>query len=141
VQLPVELALMAQQLDIRPTGTTRPLAGGDTPELSAWVRLRPDAADPVTDQAVGCKSRLDLAGMLLDVLPPALYATRTSAVPIPTIELSAHFPPVASRGEWFHVRQWTSWATEALCVDSSEVWDAAGRLVGEARQLRRILAG
>jgi acyl-CoA thioesterase len=136
LQLPVELALMAQQLDIRPTGSSRPLADGSTPELSAWVRLRAGAAVGAVSHA----HRLDLAAMLLDVLPPALYATRTSAVPIPTIELSAHFPPVTSSGDWFHVRQWTSWATEALCVDSSEVWDSSGRLVGEARQLRRIIS-
>lgn len=130
VQLPTELALMAQQLDIRPTGSTRPLAGGDVPELSAWVRLREDR--PCTP---------DVAAMLLDVLPPALYATRTSPVPIPTIELTAHFPPVLSDGDWFLCRQRTSWSTGELCVDSSEVWDAAGRLVGEARQLRRIIGG
>jgi acyl-CoA thioesterase len=121
----------AQHLEIRPADGRLPLSGGTEPRLTAWLRLRDAPADPTRTALV-----------LLDALPPALYAIRTEPVPIPTVELTAHFTAAVDD---FDVRGWalcsihTEHAADGWCVDSSTLWDASGRLLATARQARRIL--
>ncbi|GLZ43265.1 thioesterase family protein [Actinokineospora sp. NBRC 105648] len=130
--LPVDLVPFAQHLEFRPVGPL-PLMGGDVPELVAWVRMttpptRPEAA----------------ATVLLDVLPPALYAVRTAPVPIPTVELAVHFTEAAhdfDATDWALARIRTEHADAGWCVDASEVWRRDGHLIATARQTRRVLTG
>ncbi|MFC7446337.1 thioesterase family protein [Rhodococcus daqingensis] len=131
LEIPVDFVPFSQYLDIRPINSARPFAGGETPEFDVWIRLTADI-----DFAPQ-----EVAAVLLDALPPGLYATRTAPVPIPTIEFSAHFPPSAPASRWYRLRHRTVWATEDLCVDEAELHTATGELAGQARQLRRILGG
>jgi len=127
LQLPVELVPFGQHVDIRPLGSARPLAWGAVPELTAWVRLvAPTSYEP----AVGA--------VLLDALAPSLYAVRTDPVPIPTVEMTAHLLVPSDVPEWLFVEQRTTWASASLCLDDAVLWAPDGRVVAQARQVRRI---
>lgn len=133
LDIPIDFVPFSQHLDIRPINAARPFAGGPDPEFDVWIRLRP------TLDVAG----VERAAILLDALPPGLFATRTTPVPIPTIELTTHFAPGvhASRGPWHRLRHRTVWWTSDQCVDETELFTADGELAAQARQLRRILGG
>ncbi|GLW94809.1 hypothetical protein Aglo03_56250 [Actinokineospora globicatena] len=129
--LPPGLVPFAQHIEFRPVGSV-PLSGGDSPVLTSWVRL---VAPPARPESA--------ATVLLDVLAPALYATRTTPVPIPTVELAVHFTEAAHTfpaADWAFARIHTEHATAGWCVDASELWTRDGTLIATARQTRRILA-
>ncbi|MFD4780690.1 thioesterase family protein [Rhodococcus qingshengii] len=136
LEIPVDFVPFAQHLDIRPINSARPFAGGDSPEFDVWIRL-------LTDLDFTAQER---AAVLLDALPPGLFATLTMPVAIPTIEFTAHFTPEHLTADprtlspWYRLRHGTAWATNTLCVDESELFDSTGRLAARARQLRRILS-
>jgi acyl-CoA thioesterase len=123
-----EVVPVARYFDIRPVGEARPLAGGEVPELTAWVRLLPGAA-----------YRAAMAPVLLDALAPSLYAVAATPVAIPTVEFTVHLTPVVPVDEWLLVDQRTTWSTGSFCVDEADLVDRSGRLVAQSRQLRRIL--
>ncbi|GAA3395216.1 acyl-CoA thioesterase domain-containing protein [Cryptosporangium minutisporangium] len=134
LDLPVQLVPVGQHFEIRPVSASRPLAGGDEPAFDVWIRLRPAV---FTQRAFAAP---EAAAILLDALPPGLFATLRRPVPIPTAELTAHFTPVGYRPDgWFRLRQRTAWATADLCVDETELRTADGELAAQARQLRRIV--
>jgi hypothetical protein len=128
---PAAVALFSRNYEIRPTGRGRPLAGGPEPELHTWGRPQTDApplaAAPVAPVA------------LLDLLPPGLFAMREDPVAIPTAEFTAQLAPGATPDEWTFLTQRTLWATGGFCVDEAHAYGEDGRLLGFARQLRRIL--
>ncbi|RVW06707.1 thioesterase family protein [Rhodococcus spongiicola] len=142
LEIPVDFVPFSRYLDIRPINAARPFAGGTDPEFEVWIRLL--SSIEFSEQG--------RAAVLLDALPPGLFATLDRVVAIPTVEFSAYFPPVSPSGlstddrhasvdeQWHHLRHRTVWATDGLCVDESELRTSTGRLVGQARQLRRILA-
>jgi acyl-CoA thioesterase len=80
-----------------------------------------------------------VAAVLLDALAPSLCAVLTAPLAIPTVEFTVHFTPAQPLGEWFLVRQWTTWSTSAFCIDEAELCTPDGRVVGRSRQLRRVL--
>lgn len=130
LELPVELVPFAANLEFRPAAGT-PLSGGPVAELVAWVRLRGD--DPLDAAALT---------VLVDAMPPALYAATAVPVPVPTVELSVSYAsglddePV--RG-WALTRIATRTAGDGWCVDDCEVWAPDGRLLVQSRQTRRVL--
>lgn len=126
--LPVEFVPFSQHFAFRPATAARPLAGGDEPELVAWVRLVDDAP-------------LDAAALvvLTDVLPPALYGATAVPVPVPTVELQVSLTGAPVASGWVLLRISTRSAAGGWCVDDSEVWDREGRLLAQARQTRRVL--
>jgi acyl-CoA thioesterase len=130
--LPLELVPFAQHVEIRPATAARPLAGGSTAELTAWLRF-------VDDRPV------DAAGatVLLDALPPALFATFTQPVPIPTVELAAHFSgrlTTGARPGWVLARIRTEQAEDGWAVDDAALFDPTGELLATGRQTRLVLA-
>ncbi|CAM3004014.1 thioesterase family protein [Prescottella defluvii] len=131
LEIPIDFVPFAQHLDIRPINAARPFAGGSDPEFDVWIRLGPGL------EFTG----VERAAILLDALPPGLFATRTAPIPIPTVELTAHFAPAAgaSGGPWHRLRHRTVWWTSDECVDETELFTADGELAAQARQLRRIL--
>ncbi|PTR31079.1 acyl-CoA thioesterase [Rhodococcus sp. OK519] len=133
LDIPIDFVPFSQHLDIRPINAARPFAGGSDPEFDVWIRLRPTLDVTGTERAA----------ILLDALPPGLFATLTAPVSIPTVELTVHFAPGVHRpgGEWHRLRHRTVWWTSALCVDETELFTADGELAAQARQLRRILGG
>lgn len=128
LQLPAELVPFGQHVDIRPVGPARPLTGGPVPQLMAWIRLAPPTP---YEPAVGA--------VLLDALAPSLYAVRTDPVPIPTVQMTAHLFVDSGVPDWLFVEQRTTWASESLCLDDAVLWAPDGRVVAQARQLRRVL--
>ncbi|MXQ75437.1 thioesterase family protein [Rhodococcus rhodochrous] len=131
LDIPVEFVPFSRHIEIRPVDAARPMAGGEDPGYDVWIRLR---SDPEFTGA-------ERAAVLLDALPPGLFAIRTTSVPIPTVELSVHFTPAAhsTAGPWYRLRHRTVWWTADLCVDETELFTADGELAAQARQLRRIL--
>ena len=127
--MPLAMVPFASHIEIRPVGPG-PCSGAEEPELTAWVRLR---VPQRYDAAVGA--------ILLDAIAPSLYAIMDAPVPIPTIELSAHFVPDAPGTAWTLLSERTVWATERLCVDEAHLWSSEGALLAQARQLRRIRRG
>ncbi|MCW2778633.1 MAG: hypothetical protein JWN17_2358 [Frankiales bacterium] len=127
LELPVELVPFGQHLEYRPVGA-HPLSGGATPSLLCWVRLRD-----------GGNYDAAALALLVDVLPPALYGATTTPVPVPTVELSVLLSGAPTASGWVLTRTATRSAQDGWCVDDVEVWDGAGRLLAQSRQLRRVL--
>ncbi len=127
LEIPPELVPFAGHFSYRPVGPA-PLSGGDRAELVAWVRLRADEAyDPAA------------LVVLADVLPPALYGATAVPVPVPTVELQVVLAGGAPVRGWVLSRIATRTAGDGWCVDDSEVWSPDGRLLAQARQVRRVL--
>ncbi|GLZ34712.1 hypothetical protein Lesp02_68990 [Lentzea sp. NBRC 105346] len=127
---PQELAAFAQHLEIRPATRDLPLAGGPKAELVAWMRFldrRPVDAEAVV--------------VLVDALPPALYAIWTAPLPVPSAELTVHFGSDEPVDGWVLVRIRTDHAAAGWAVEDAAVWAEKGRLLGLARQSRRVLRG
>lgn len=127
-RLPRELVPFADHAEIRALGPWRPLAGGPEPRLRAWVRIDGDLPPLVQ------------LGVLVDALPPSLFAVRTTPAAMPTVELTAHLagPPPES-GAWVRIDQVTTWADADVAVDDAELRAVDGSLVARARQTRRLL--
>ncbi|WP_353987490.1 thioesterase family protein [Ruicaihuangia caeni] len=124
---PVDVVPISRHFDIRPLGSGRPLAGGATPHLRAWIRYaagsHPTSSIPV----------------VLDALFPSIYATRKHPQPMPTAEMTIHFAQPTQVTEWLLIDQRTAWSWPGLCVDDCELWTSDGNLVAHARQTRRML--
>ncbi|TKJ27409.1 thioesterase family protein [Blastococcus sp. CCUG 61487] len=127
--LPREYVPIAEHLEIRALDATRPLAGGDEPRLRAWVRVDGDLPPLVQ------------VGVLLDALPPSLFAVRTSPAAMPTVELSAHLAALPPTGDWVLVVQRTVWQDDEVAVDEVELRGLDGTPVALGRQTRRMLGG
>lgn len=128
---PVELVPFTQYVEFRSPDGSAPMSGGAEPVLTAWVRMSLPLDSPAKGLAV-----------LLDALAPALYAMRTTPVPVPSVEFAIHFTAAFAAVDltgWNLVRIRTEHAGGGWCVDGSEVWSADGTLLATGRQSRRIL--
>ncbi|WP_409332908.1 thioesterase family protein [Trujillonella humicola] len=126
--LPRELVPVADHLEIRALGRGRPLGGGSEARLVAWVRV------------LGASTPFTALGVLVDALPPSLFAVWTAPRPLPTVELTAHLAgPAPEPGAWVRIDQRTSWADDEYCVDDAELHAADGTLLTRARQTRRMV--
>ena len=94
-------------------------------ELAAWFRLNdgrePDAVSLLT---------------VLDALPPVTMDLGLMGW-APTLELTAHVRAVPAPG-WLRVRHATRNVAGGMFEEDCEVWDSAGRLVAQSRQLARM---
>jgi len=127
--LPVDYVPFSQHLDYRPVGDHRPLGGGPLPRLTGWVRLLADVP-PLIATAV-----------LLDSFPPSLFATLTSPLSLPTVELTAHLSgTLPTAGSWLLLDQSTLWHDGDLALDDATLTDENGSLVAQCRQTRRVPA-
>jgi acyl-CoA thioesterase len=93
-------------------------------ELAAWFRLNDDREpDPIS---------LLLA---VDALPPVTFDLGMPGW-APTLELTAHVRAKPAPG-WLKLRHATRNMAGGMFEEDCEVWDSAGRLVAQARQLAR----
>ena len=92
--------------------------------LSAWFRLV-DGREP---------DPLSLL-MVLDALPPVTFELGMMGW-APTIELTAHVRAKPAPG-WLKVRHETRNLAGGMFEEDCEIWDSAGRLVAQSRQLAR----
>lgn len=127
---PVPEAGMAQYVEYRPAREPLPFAGSDRAEILVWMRL--GEGRPVDELA---------ATFLADAAVPALYATLTEYVAMPTTDLTLHYGArPADPGEWVLGVFRTRRAADGYAVEDGELWTRDGAPLLVARQLRRILA-
>jgi acyl-CoA thioesterase len=120
---------VAQYVEYRSASEPLPLSGGDRAEISVWMRL-------VEDRPADAFS----AAFLVDAAVPVLLARLTTFVPIPTVELTAHFGEAAGTDSpWVLGAFRTLRAGDGFAVEDGELWSEDGRLLLAARQLRRVL--
>lgn len=92
--------------------------------LRAWFRLEDDREPDVYALL-----------LVLDALPPVSF-THGAMGWAPTIELTAHLRARPAPG-WLRVVHASRTTSAGLFEEDCEVWDAAGRLVAQSRQLAR----
>jgi acyl-CoA thioesterase len=126
--LPVEFVPFSQHVDFRFATPARPLSRGDTAELVAWLRLK----------SAGIYGPAELT-VLSDAMPPALYAVTHQPVAVPSVELSVMFTEATPVQGWVLVRISSRTAHHGWCVEDCDVWSAAGELLAQSRQSRRVL--
>ena len=90
--------------------------------LSAWFRLA-DGRDPDPIELL----------MVVDALPPVTFELGRMGW-APTLELTAHVRARPAPG-WLKVRHLTRNVAGGMFEEDCEVWDSAGRLVAQSRQL------
>ena len=91
-------------------------------ELSAWFRMV-DGREPDPLQLL----------MVVDALPPVTFDLGQMGW-APTLELSVHVRAKPAPG-WLKVRHVTRNVAGGMFEEDCEVWDTAGRLVAQSRQL------
>jgi hypothetical protein len=99
------------------------------PLMRGWFRL-PDA-EPVDSIALLCA---------VDAFPPTAFNARLPIAWTPTVELTAHIRANPAPG-WLRCRFSTRFVTAGFLEEDGEVWDSAGRLVGQSRQLALVPRG
>ncbi|MFC4507725.1 MULTISPECIES: thioesterase family protein [Streptomyces] len=94
--------------------------------VQGWFRL-PDGREP------------DLLLLLLaaDALPPTSFDFGIAGW-TPTLELTVHVRAKPAPG-WLRLKQSTRNFAHGYLEEDAEVWDSAGRLVAQSRQLARVL--
>lgn len=97
-------------------------------EIGGWFRFRDDRAPDAFSLITVC-----------DLLPPVTFDLGRPGW-APTIELTVH---VRARPEpgWLKVRQATRHVAGGMFEEDCEIWDSAGRLVAQSRQLARLPRG
>lgn len=78
-----------------------------------------------------------LLAALTDAFYPALFATQTGPVAVPTVDLTIHFRnplPVDDEGPWLGVFR-THLATDGFLEEDGEIWSRDGVLLAQSRQL------
>ncbi len=96
-----------------------------TGHLQAWFRLN-DERDPDPIELL----------MVVDALPPVTFDLGMPGW-APTLELTAHVRAKPAPG-WLQVSHRTSNVAGGMFEEDCEVWDSAGRLVAQSRQLARV---
>jgi acyl-CoA thioesterase len=102
-------------LDGRPSGT---------PEMRAHFRMR----QPYEPDGV-------LLALAVDSLPPVVLNTGANGWS-PTVELTWHMRAVPAPG-WLSLHGWGRLVSDDWFDEEVEVWDSAGRLVAQSRQIAR----
>lgn len=94
--------------------------------MRGWFRL--PGAEPVDSLALLCA---------VDAFPPTAFNARLPVAWTPTVELTAHVRARPAPG-WLRCRFSTRFVTAGFLEEDGEVWDSAGRLVGQSRQLALV---
>ena len=95
------------------------------PWITAWMRLA-DGREP---------DPLMLT-MVVDALPPPVFELQVAGW-VPTIELTVHVRALPAPG-WLRVTARTRFLQNGYLEEDAEVWDSAGTLVAQSRQLARL---
>ncbi|MFC8045620.1 thioesterase family protein [Nocardia sp. NPDC057353] len=160
-RLPPEIVPAGAHFEIRPATDVLPLTGVEHRELCAWVTLRPrvgaggaptDGSAAVAtadlDAPSGAGSPIDAAALpidaaalaiLADALPPAVFPVLRAPVEAPTVAFSLHLHADTAPPQPVLVRTVNASTGGGWSVDDTELRDRDGRLLGTARQTRRVL--
>jgi hypothetical protein len=130
VPILTEYVPIGDYVEVRSADGNQPLAGGDRPELTAWVRFTEDDEAPDSLRLI----------CLIDMLPPSFYSMVDRMYLVPTVELSIHLAGAGAAGS-----PWVLLRARSRVLDSSglldewvDAWDADGTYLGTAHQLRLI---
>jgi hypothetical protein len=99
------------------------------PLMRGWFRL--PGAEPVDSLALLCA---------VDAFPPTAFNARLPIAWTPTVELTSHIRARPAPG-WLRCRFATRFVSSGFLEEDGEVWDSAGRLVGQSRQLALVPRG
>jgi acyl-CoA thioesterase len=99
------------------------------PRVSGWFRFPSGEA-------------VDTIGLLVavDAFPPTVFRTGLPLAWTPTLELTAHIRARPEPG-WLRCSFTTRFITGGFLEEDGEVWDGAGRLVAQSRQLALLPRG
>lgn len=99
------------------------------PRVSGWFRFPGEEA-------------VDVLGLLVavDAFPPTVFRAGLPVAWTPTLELTAHIRARPEPG-WLRCAFTTRFITGGFLEEDGEVWDAAGRLVAQSRQLALVPRG
>jgi acyl-CoA thioesterase len=109
--------------DLGPAGATGP------PRVRGWFRF--PGGEPI-----------DSLGLLVavDAFPPTVLRAGLPLAWVPTLELTAHIRARPEPG-WLRCTFATRFITGGFLEEDGEVWDSAGRLVAQSRQLALVPRG
>lgn len=96
------------------------------PRIRGWFRLRD--GEPMTPFALL---------MAADAFPPAIFNTSLPLAWTPTLEMTTHIRATQVQG-WLRCQFTTRFVTGGYLEEDGEVWDEAGRLVAQSRQIALI---
>lgn len=99
----------------------------------AWLRVRPGHGD---DLGVG-----GVEAVLLDLLPPGLFALEDHPAFVPTVDFAMHLNPShrAEVGRWYWGEMRTEWSDGEFCCDTGEIRTPEGAFVARGTQNRRVV--
>ena len=130
VPILTEYVPIGDYVEVRSADGNQPLAGGDRPELTAWVRFTEDDDAPDSLRLI----------CLIDALPPSFYSMVDRMYLVPTVELSIHLAGGSAAGS-----PWVLLRARSRVLDSSglldewvDAWGADGTYLGSAHQLRLV---
>ncbi|MFH1331451.1 MAG: thioesterase family protein [Actinomycetota bacterium] len=103
-----------------------PAGGSGPPRVRGWFRL--PGGEPI-----------DPLGLLVavDAFPPTVLRAGLPLSWVPTLELTAHLRARPEPG-WLRCTFATRFITGGFLEEDGEVWDSAGRLVAQSRQLALV---
>jgi acyl-CoA thioesterase len=119
----------ARQFDYRPAIGGRLFGGGDEALTGGWIRFRDERP-------------LDAAALvaLCDAWFPAVFATTSEPLAVPTLELTVHLRGRLPRPRDWALGRWTTQlARDGFLEESAEIYSREGELLAHSRQL--ALAG
>ena len=115
-----------QRLDVRlHPDDARPGAAGRA-ELRGWVRF----SDGRAPDALACL-------LFADAFPPAVFGLLGMVGWVPTIELTVQLRHRPAPG-WMLGRFWSHDLSDGRVIEDGALWDSAGRLVLQSRQLALV---
>jgi acyl-CoA thioesterase len=117
---------LREQIELRPAIGPPPFTGGDEALSGGWLRL----VDPEPTDA-------HVLVQAADAWVPAVFGVTSERLGVPTVDLSVHLrqAPLPDDDGWLLVRFRTRLAAEGFLEEDGEIWDRAGRLLAQSRQL------
>lgn len=130
VPILTEYVPIGNYVEVRSADGNQPLAGGDRPELTAWVRFTEDDEAPDYRRLI----------CLIDTMPPSYYSMVDRMYLVPTVELSIHLAGGGGGGSpWVLLRARTrALDSSGLLDEQVDAWGADGTYLGTAHQLRLL---
>ena len=121
----VELPIL-QRLDVRLHPDEAKPGGAGRARISGWIRFTDDRAP----DALACL-------LLADAFPPAVFGLLGQVGWVPTIELTVHLRRRPAPG-WVLGQFGSHDLADGRIVEDGALWDAAGHLVAQSRQLALV---
>ena len=119
-----------EQFEIRHAIGPQPFTAGTEAVTGGWLRLR----DPEPTDA-------HVLVQVADAWVPAIFGVTSERLGVPTVDLTVHLRQavLADDDGWLLVRFRTRLAAAGYLEEDGEIWDRAGRLLAQSRQLAVLL--